>query len=95
MSGLRILSIGERRTVGVTKFILGSARGLYFDPRQAQQSLTSLLNALLDLLGGATGLARFLFLPRRALANRAGTPGPNKTKRGPNELEQCWNTNLE
>jgi len=28
MSGLGILSIGERRTVGVTKFILGSARGI-------------------------------------------------------------------
>eukprot|EP00962_Isochrysis_galbana_P018998 scaffold5517_cov116-Isochrysis_galbana.AAC.3 len=28
MSGLRILSIGERWTVGVTKFILGSARGI-------------------------------------------------------------------
>eukprot|EP00962_Isochrysis_galbana_P041273 scaffold15122_cov140-Isochrysis_galbana.AAC.2 len=28
MSGLRILSIGERRTVGVTKFILGYAPAL-------------------------------------------------------------------
>eukprot|EP00962_Isochrysis_galbana_P001207 scaffold301_cov142-Isochrysis_galbana.AAC.1 len=28
MSGLRILSIGERWTVEVTKFILGSARGI-------------------------------------------------------------------
>eukprot|EP00962_Isochrysis_galbana_P025730 scaffold7960_cov129-Isochrysis_galbana.AAC.6 len=64
----RARTLGGQAVRGPQGLLAGS---LYFDPRRAQQSLTSLLNALLALLGGATGLARFL--PRRALANRAGT----------------------
>eukprot|EP00962_Isochrysis_galbana_P036929 scaffold12839_cov125-Isochrysis_galbana.AAC.3 len=67
------------------------AGSLYFDPRRAQQSLTSLLNALLALLGGATG--RLTFFPEGRWRT-APAPGPNTTKRGPSELERCWNTNL-
>eukprot|EP00962_Isochrysis_galbana_P038511 scaffold13676_cov138-Isochrysis_galbana.AAC.6 len=95
MSDLRILSIGERWTVGVTKFILGSARGIaLFRSAPSSAKLKFSLERIPCLAWGGNRAGSLSSPKGVGEARTEPAPGPNKTKRGPSELEQCWNTNL-
>eukprot|EP00962_Isochrysis_galbana_P060651 scaffold35342_cov112-Isochrysis_galbana.AAC.4 len=79
LSGLRILSIGDRRTVGVTKFILGSARGIALfrcAPSSTKLNFSLERTPCLAWGGNRTGSLS----PRRVLANRAGTWPKHQTR---------------